>query len=205
MSQYVLNINSENILKLISLLSPILVVFFIVMSSLFNENIKGIVYLSGLCITMLINHFLMFQVGSKIQDENPEKICNLFNIGITPYDTPYPSSVILAFTAAYLIIPMLYNSQMNYIVLSFFMFVFGIDTFYKITQKCTSISGAILGGLVGLFLAIMWVLLFYISGYSSLLFFSDFQSNRVLCSKPSKQTFKCSVYKNGKLISNNIV
>lgn len=205
MSHFVLNPHSENILKLISLLSPILVVFFIVMSSLFNENIKGIVYLSGLCITMLINYFLMFQVGSKVQDEHLQKICYLLNIGLTPYDSPYQSSVILAFTAAYLIIPMIYNSQINYIVLSFFMFIFGVDTFYKITQKCTTISGALLGGLLGIFLAILWVLLFYISGYQSLLFFSDFQSNRVLCSKPSKQTFKCSVFKNGKLISNNIV
>ena len=39
---------------------------------------------------------------------------------------------------------------------------------------------------------------------SSLLYFDEFISNNVVCSRPTEQTFRCSVYKNGELISNNI-
>jgi hypothetical protein len=47
--------------------------------------------------------------------------------------------------------------------------------------------------------------LFHVSGYDSLLYFDELESNNVTCSRPSKQTFKCSVYKNGELISSNVV
>ena len=42
------------------------------------------------------------------------------------------------------------------------------------------------------------------TGNDNLLYFGKYTSNNVQCSKPSKQTFKCSVYKNGRLISRNI-
>jgi hypothetical protein len=66
------------------------------------------------------------------------------------------------------------------------------------------LSGSILGGLVGLILGATWFSVFHHSGYDSLLYFDELTSNRIACSRPSKQTFKCSVYKNGQLISSNI-
>lgn len=200
-----MQLNSDNILRMVSLLSPIIVVFFIVMSSLFNENIKGLVYLGGILIASMINLFLMNQIKSE-NEPKPGQICNLINFPIlnSIYDSPAPTSVTLAFTAAYLIIPMIYNSQINYLVMAFFLIIFGVDSFYKVSEGCTKTSGILLGGLVGIFLALIWFILLHSNGFDSLLYFNDFQSNRVLCSKPNKQTFKCSVYKNGQLISSNV-
>jgi hypothetical protein len=197
--------NTNNILKTTSILSPIIVVFFIVMTSLFNQNLKGIVYLAGILIASFINFLLMNQIGSE-NKPIPGDICSLIDIPIfnTEYDTPAPSSVMLAFTASYLIIPMVLNSQINYIVMAFFLILYGVDGIYKTSANCTKISGVILGGLTGFFLGLIWFMLLHNSGYDSLLYFNDFQSNNVMCSKPSKQTFKCSVYKNGQLISSNI-
>lgn len=197
--------NSDNILKTASILSPIIVVFFIVMSSLFNQDLKGLVYLAGILIASMVNIFLMNQLQSTYEPR-PGEFCSLIDLPIfgNAYDSPAPSSVIIAFTAAYLIVPMIFNSQMNYIVMAFFLILYGIDGFYKTSANCTKTSGVILGGLIGLFLGLSWFVLFHSTGYDSLLFFNDFQSNNVMCSKPSKQTFKCSVYKNGQLISSNI-
>lgn len=194
--------NSKNILKTASILSPILVVFFIVMSSLFNQDLKGLVYLAGILIASMINIFLMNQIQSEY-NPNAGDFCSLVDIPIfgTLYDSPAPSSVTIAFTAAYLIVPMIFNSQMNYIIMAFFLILFGIDGFYKTSANCTKTSGVILGGLTGFFLGLGWFILFHSTGYDSLLYFNDFQSNNVMCSKPSKQSFKCSVYKNGQLIS----
>jgi hypothetical protein len=196
--------NSDNILKTVSILSPILVVFFIVMSSLFNQDVKGLVYLGGLLLAAIINIFLMKQLQSEYKPRAGE-FCSLIDLPIfgTAYDSPAPSSVMIAFTAAYLIVPMIFNSQMNYIVMAFFLILYGIDGFYKTSANCTKTSGVILGGLTGLFLGLSWFILFHSTGYDSLLYFNDFQSNNVMCSKPSKQTFKCSVYKNGQLISSS--
>lgn len=197
--------NSDNMLKTVSILSPIIVVFFIVMSSLFNQDLKGLVYLGGILMASVINIFLMNQIGSEYKPRANE-FCSLIDLPMfgSSYDSPAPSSVIIAFTAAYLIVPMIFNSQMNYIVMAFFLIIYGIDGFYKVSASCTKTSGVILGGLTGIFLGLAWFILFHSTGYDSLLFFNDFQSNNVMCSKPSKQTFKCSVYKNGQLISSNI-
>lgn len=197
--------NSNNILKTISILSPIIVVFFIVMSSLFNQDLKGLVYLAGILIASIINLLLMYQLKSE-HTPNPGEVCSLIDIPIynSAYDSPAPSSMIIAFTAAYLIVPMIFNSQMNYIVFAFFLIIFGIDGFYKLSVNCTKTSGVIIGGITGAFLGLSWFILFHSTGYDSLMYFNDFQSNNVMCSKPNKQTFKCSVYKNGQLISSNI-
>ena len=62
-----------------------------------------------------------------------------------------------------------------------------------------------MGGLVGLILGGSWYMLLHESGYDSLLYFDELLSNKVACSRPSKQSFKCSVYKGGELISSNVV
>ena len=64
---------------------------------------------------------------------------------------------------------------------------------------------SILGALVGFILGTLWYTLFHTSGYDSLLYFDELRSNKVVCSRPAKQSFKCSVYKNGQLVSSNIV
>ena len=85
------------------------------------------------------------------------------------------------------------------------MALFVIDVLNKVDNKCTTHSGSLLGGMVGFMLGIFWYVLFHMSGYDSLLYFDDYVSNKTVCNRPRKQTFKCSVYKNGELIQKNIV
>ena len=194
----------SNILQLFSAISPLLLGFFLVMSSLFNHDIKGLVYLGGVLLASVINIFLMNQIGSK-RNPTESMSCNLIDIPyLTLYNSPAPSSLFIAFTIAYLILPMKYNNQMNYLVLVSLLCLFGLDAVTKIMNKCTTTGGSILGGLVGFILGASWFSVFHYSGYDSLLYFDELTSNKVTCSRPSKQTFKCSVYKNGQLISSNI-
>jgi len=194
-----------NILQLFSLISPLLLVFFLVMSSLFNQNLKGIVYLAGVLLASCINIFLMNQIGSSML-EDASMSCDLIKLPIlSEFNSPAPTSLFIAFTIAYLVLPMYYNNQINYVVLASLLCLLAMDAVTKITNKCTTSSGSILGTLVGLVLGTAWYTLFHQSGYDSLLYFDELQSNKVICSKPSKQTFKCSVYKGGTLISSNIV
>jgi hypothetical protein len=195
----------SNMLQLFSAFSPLLLGFFLIMSSLFNQNLKGIVYLAGVLIASVINIFLMNQIDSKI-DPNFALSCNIIDIPyLTNFNSPAPTSLFIAFTIAYLVLPMYYNNQINYIVLASLLCLLALDAITKISNKCTTSGGSILGTLVGFVLGASWYTLFHQSGYDSLLYFDELQSNKVMCSKPSKQTFKCSVYKGGTLISSNIV
>lgn len=196
----------SNLLQLFALISPLLLGFLLVMSSLFNQDIKGLVYLGGVLLATVINLFLMSMIDSKKDLANESAMCDIITLplNLSSYNSPSISSLFIAFTTAYLVLPMKYNNQMNYVVLAFLLCLFALDAYTNINNKCTTPGGSILGGLVGVVLGAAWFAIFHYTGYSSLLYFDELMSNKVVCARPSKQTFKCSVYKNGKLISSNI-
>lgn len=195
----------SNMFKIFSAISPLLLGFFLVMSSLFNQNIKGLIYLAGVLLASVINIFLMNLFQSK---RNPDEsyTCDIFSLNpYLPFNNPAPTSLFIAFTLAYLILPMVFNNQLNYVIITFLLLLFVIDAFTKVQKKCTSAGGTLMGGLVGLLLGGAWYMLLHEAGYDSLLYFDELLSNKVACSRPSKQSFKCSVYKGGELISSNVV
>lgn len=195
-----MQLNLTNIIKLISLISPFLIVFFLVAVSVFNQDIKGVIYVAGVSVSLFINVILMNMVKSPVSEDR-STTCELFNLpfGISSYDVPYSNSVILAFTLAYLMLPMIEQSNVNYVLFGFFMFVFLVDGYTKVIDLCTKPLGVFLGGLVGLLLGTSWYYLMK-SGGRSLVFFEELKGNDVKCSRPSKQRFVCNVYKNGELV-----
>ena len=197
----------SNVLQLFAALAPLLLGFFLVMSSLFNQSLKGMVYLAGVLMASIINIFLMNLIKSPMSKEASNSVsCNLVELPyISQFNSPAPSSLFIAFTIAYLVLPMQYNGQINYVILAALLCLFGIDAVAKVQNSCTTLGGSFLGALVGGILGTIWYTLFHVSGYYFLLYFDELESNNVTCSRPSKQTFKCSVYKNGELISSNVV
>jgi hypothetical protein len=194
----------SNITQLFSALAPVFISFFLIMLSIFNQNVKGIIFISGALLATFFNILLMNLIKSPISPD-ASQICNLIEFPlITRYNSPASTSLFIAFTLAYLFMPMYTNSQMNYPVVATLLALFAIDTLTRINNKCSTLGGSILGGLVGIILGILWYGMFHLLGYDDLLYFDELETNRVLCKKPSKQTFKCSVYKNGQLISSNI-
>jgi len=193
-----------NIFQLFSTLSPFLLTFFLVMLSIFNTDIKAIVYLSGLLISSILNIFLINHIKSPV-DNNESFSCNIIDIPyLSEYNSPSLSALFISFTLSYLSLPMIYNNQFNYPVLATLLIMLGSDVYNKIINKCTTIIGSVYGSLIGLLFGVLWYILFMSTGNDNLLYFGKYTSNNVQCSKPSKQTFKCSVYKNGRLISRNI-
>lgn len=194
----------SNMLQLMAALSPILIAFFMLMLSFMNQNVKGIVFIAGAVLATFLNHFLQNMMKSEV-DPNASLSCNIIDIPfLTRYNSPSTSSLFIAFTFAYLFLPMKYNNQMNYAVITALMGLFSLDAVSKVTNRCTTIGGAVLGALAGFVLGAMWYTVFHVVGADDLLYFDEMDSNAVRCERPSKQTFKCSVYKNGKLIGSNI-
>ena len=196
-----MQLNFSNMLQFFSAISPILLAFCLVLISLFNSDIKGMVYLGGILIASLINLFILNTLKIKSQALIPP-FCNLveFPFNLNEYISPAFNSMFIAFTLAYLFMPMKNISGINYPVLMFVLGLLLLDGVTKILGGCTTISGVLLGSLVGFLLGIGWFALFYSSGHKDLLFFGVEASNNVVCSRPKQQTFKCSLYKNGTII-----
>lgn len=195
-----LELSITNILHLISLMSPILISFFLIMSSLFNLDIKAIIYLMGVLIASIFNIFLK-NIIKQGRFEDEAFSCNILDIPYnSQYNSPSSSSVFIAFTMVYLLLPMISNNTINYGVVIFFLCIFCVDTYSKIMKRCTNYAGALFGLVVGFITGIIWYVILDGSGNSDLLYFDELKSNKTLCSRPSKQNFKCKVYKNGEVI-----
>lgn len=193
-----------SIAQLISALAPILIAFFLLMLTCMNQNFKGLVFISGAILALFFNIPIMNAIQSKKSDDAAAS-CSLIEIPlISSYNNPSNSSLFIAFTIAYLIIPMSYNNQMNYPVIISLLCLFALDSVTRVANKCTTLAGYVLGGLIGFSLGFLWFSIFQAAGAKDLLYFNELDSNVVRCERPTKQTFKCSVYKNGQLISSNV-
>lgn len=191
----------SNLLYFFATVAPLLLGFFLIMTSVFNQDIKGLVYLGGVLIACVINLFILYLIKNPSSpDASP--LCNIieFPFNLNQYNVPAFNSFFIAFTTAYMVLPMQSNGQMNYPILGSLLGLFALDAFTKVTNKCTTGTGVFLGALVGALLGFIWFTVFHYTGHDSLLYFNTESNNNEICTQPNKQTFKCSVYKNGKLI-----
>tara|TARA_Y100001935_G_scaffold145155_3_gene119951 strand:+ start:7188 stop:7805 length:618 start_codon:yes stop_codon:yes gene_type:complete len=203
----VMKLDLYNILQLTSAISPLLVTFLLVMISLFNQNLKGLVYLGGVLLASVINLFLgyTFFSESNKKDSNASVICDFIQLPyLTNFNVPSSSALFLSFTLTYLTTPMLISGQINPSIITVLSIFIAIDAVSKIRNKCTNSMGVVSGILLGGILGLGWFSAFKGTGNEHLLYYNELQSNNVQCSRPSKQTFKCTVYKNGNVISESI-
>lgn len=196
-----MQLNFSNLMQFFAAISPILLAFCLVMISIFNSDIKGMVYLGGILIASLINLLILNSLKIKA-DKPPPPYCNLieFPFNLNEYISPAFNSMFIAFTLAYLYMPMQYISGINYPVLIFITSLLVLDAGTKMAGGCTTFGGVMLGSLVGFVLGLLWFIAFYSTGHEDLLFFNAEPSNNVICSRPKKQTFRCKIFRNGEVI-----
>ena len=94
---------------------------------------------------------------------------------------------------------MILKDSLNDPLLIVLLCIFAVDTTVRNMYQCTSPVGTVLGAVLGIVWGVAWYLLIQTSA-PNLLFYDDLMSNRVACSRPTEQKFKCSVYKNGELL-----
>jgi hypothetical protein len=196
-----LQLTFSNIVQVFSIFAPLFLGTFLVLVSVFNQNIKGLVYLGGVLIASVINYAVSMGIGSEpIPSEG--SICNLMEVPFIPYryNVPNYNSMFIAFTLMYLLLPMLSNNQINFWMVGTIVSIFAVDSYVKLQYSCTVPRGITIGGIVGAALGAVWYFLLKFNKFESLLFFNDLTSNNVVCNRPKNQTFKCSVYKNGQVL-----
>jgi len=188
-----------NIVVFLSFFSPIIVAIGMVSMSFIFKNFKGLIFLGFLLGVSVIRTFF-YSFSGACDNTNASNICN--SVQYTPYGNATFSAFVFAFTMMYLFLPMFVNGETNFWIVASLITYFIFDMSIKTSNKCiTSMTELFLNVLSGFSLSALIVLLMYTGGSSKYLFYNEVVSNSETCSMPSKQTFKCQVYKNGELIS----
>ena len=197
-TQTLATMNYPNVFQYFSMISPFLVILLFVFISIINSNLKGFIYLLGIFLLFFI--ILLFQKVLRMESpSNASPYCQVFAFPVPLYGVPSFNSSIFLFTIVYLFLPMLMNNIMNLPLLILLFIIYAIDCVVKTSNHCTSPIGIILGSFVGMVWGLLWYFLIQTQN-PELLYYDDLISNKIACSRPSQQQFKCSVYKNGQLL-----
>ena len=185
--------------------------FSIYVFSIFSSAInKGILYIGcvGFATALRYMGFLILDIPDTI---NTNPICNT---GVyLPYTGFSYSTFMLTYTAMYFIAPMFIisyqnkSNTINYSVIAFFIAYIAFDLFIKILPplSCFPFNVNVVGDfLTGVLFGISTALIFFANDKLSLLFINELNSNNEVCSVPSKQQFKCSVYKDGQIVGSSV-
>jgi hypothetical protein len=202
-----LRFNITNVISLLVLIGPLFVMGMLLVLSLFNSSLKGIVYLVGVSILYIVVLLLQKSIGtlfiSPTKTQYNSGFCNLFSNSYIYTSNPSFNSALYAFTFFYLLFPMITNGMLNIGLIIFFIMIYVLDIVVR-TQvvNCVSISNVAMGTLIGAVISFLYYSILQSSpDTKKFIYYNDFDSNRVACSRPTKNKFKCSVYKNGELIS----
>jgi hypothetical protein len=183
----------------LSLISPYVLVLLLVLNSIINSNIKGLIYLFGVIILFFVVFLFQTSINVSAGSYVVPSYCTLFSSKMPNYSIPSFNSALIMFTFVYILIPMVVYNAMNLPFLCIILILFAIDTGIRTQNKCTTMIGILFGSVIGIVISIMWYLIIS-SNAPDLLYYDDLISNKVACSRPTKQQFKCSVYKNGQLL-----
>jgi len=195
----------QSLIKFFSFCSPIIIPTSIFIFSLYSGIIaKGLFYLFIIIVIIIIRVIFLLQTNVST---NPQYNCNDYPIFTNKNITL--STYVLTFTFFYLCFPMFVSQNINISITSFFIFYIIFDLIVKIMLVCFDKFDSLKNFLIGDFIAgtafgISTSCILYYFGGQNLLFTTDTSSNKVSCSRPTQQKFKCSVYKNGEIIGSNI-
>jgi hypothetical protein len=189
-------------------LLPIILPSFFILSSLFSQDIKGLIYLAGL----LIACFITMLFGKAVFDFFPNLAytfdspatdsikCNLISLnGVKGISIVPLSQAVYSYTLWYLIyiIGAHNNFKKNNLwvqnipTIIFLGIIIIADIIWNFTNQCSSFAGIVISFLVAGSFGALWAWMIDSSGAVQLQYFNGL-SNRTYCSRPSTQLFKCS-------------
>jgi len=212
-----MELNLVSIVYLFLRLSPFILVCFFSLASIFNQDFKGLIYLVGLIITCflsilvggILKPFLeyirdKYNVSLFVDNEKPSICSDMITLGNTPIFNLPISQTIFGYTFAYLLSIITKHNyvQQNIPTLIFFPVIILFDMIWNFRNGCFMVELPIALG-VSFGLGWFWSYIIESSKMTNLLYFNKI-SGASECSRPTKSTFTCKVYKNGQLISKNM-
>jgi hypothetical protein len=179
----------NKVIDIISLFSPFILVSVYVFMSIFYQDLKAVILLSGIFFTI----YILKQVtdGNFNNDDNNFIIyCSMFNT----LETPGTSTAVISFMFMYMLLPMIYNNEYNALVLTTISLLWILDIYHKLFQyACFDKSIAIIATLIGLSCSSGYFFTIYNLGeeYYNFLYFNVSKNNLVQCSKNNETEYVC--------------
>lgn len=198
-----MELNLITLLYLFFRLSPFIIVSYFSLSSIFNQDLKGIIYLVGLLIasfvTIIVGNVMpsTFTYGVDEGTNNLRQVngvCNMITIGKDGSFSKIPLGIsMLSYTLIYLV----YIIAINHIELDNLptliilpILIFG-DLVWNIANDCYKPFGIILSIACGSLMGWAWAAI--VNSFNQpKLFFLNVGGSKTVCHRPSKQLFKCT-------------
>lgn len=224
-------LNLQNIIYFIGRLAPIILVLFFVMVSIFNQDWRGVLYLSGILLSCFLaiiasntTEALFRGPGehsiTTVAIDSPHGIAavqssqsNMCFLGEQPI-SKYPlSSVIIGFTTMYIFLPMIqmYNSTVNPLLVFLICIFATVDVAFLIHNKCVAFKfpkNLALSTLIpivisyGLGSLCGFVFVAMLSSTNnSNLLYFGSSNTGPLCKLDGASKMSCKVYRNGDLLT----
>lgn len=199
--------NLKNIYTFFSSLAPLYISAYLLISSISNGDVgKSGMFIAGMVLVLFIHSVIAMTINQKFEDKfgsSKYKLeCNFVQLPyLSDYMVPNLNSTLLAFIFTYLVMPMQTYNSYNVVLLTIIAVFFGINAFSKVLHGCTSMVGILISSVIGFIIGFAWYSIVLTSNPKLLFFGSD--GGEPICSRPSKQTFKCKVYRNGEVIHSN--
>lgn len=199
--------------KMLSLHLPLVLLFGLFVFSIMSATLQKFLFYVVVVLLIIMFRLVVHKFSDKVNYESLPEDCYVGMINeFIPQDVLF-GTYLLSFTLFYFLTPMILLTidsnlnSINYILLLFFMCYIFLDLAIKKQIGCTKnisyvsiignfFSGTLLGSGLSAIL--------YTSPARNLLYVSEVNSNKEVCSVPTQQKFKCRVYKNGELVGSTV-
>jgi hypothetical protein len=190
---------NKDLIEVVVYYSPIILSFCILIISVFYQTYRGLVFFIFVTFFGMLRKFLFSSLAgapTKLTD----KSCSTFNM-FQSNKTDGFIIFFITFVTGYILAPMFIYNIYNIYVIAFLGIYLVVVILYNHRDECTSINISIYNIIYGVISVALSVIMLVSVGLSGTLFNEDLASDATICSMPSKQSFKCTVYKNGEIIS----
>lgn len=194
-------ISINNYREVLYIFAPFIIVCYFLLLSIFNTDMKGIIYLIGLLISCISTIFIGNGIVGKFNNKDKEALCNIITINhISEFSNVPISLTIYCFTLAYLTFTML-SLNLTFIIralipILFLVVLIGMDILWISGKKCFGIEQiSVAVGLSSLF-GIVWGYIINSINNKKLQYYTSEDNT---CTMPKRRMFKVNkLYKNKK-------
>ena len=186
-------INLNFILYTAFRLAPFILVSFFSLSSLLNQDLKGIIYLAGLLLACFLAVLAGNQISSHTIDTKNTMVCDVLTLTENGRLSNVPLSMtVFCYTFFYLVYIIgkykLANQNVPTIIV-FSLLIIG-EYVWNMSYGCSGNTGLLVAFAVGSLVGTAWSAIIDSTKMTELQYFNGI-SNSAVCSRPSKQIFKC--------------
>jgi|TARA_B110000003_G_scaffold263421_1_gene287093 hypothetical protein len=180
-------------------LAPFIIVSYFTLQSLFNQDMKGVIYIIGLIVASFVTVILggilkKFSPPKGLMPTDYSRIrCTQLTLGSTQPVSVLPlSQTVFGYTFAYLAYFIASNNLQTQNIATFIMFplVIVADIIWSTSNLCSNPKYLLISLIIGAIIGTLWAMIIESTNMPNLAYMSGI-ANKDVCSKPSKSLYKC--------------